>query len=455
MRMDWHDEGRKKVISDWQDLKFGMFIHFGLFSVSAGCWNGKNISKGYAEMIMVHGDVPQADYEGLVDQFTIEHFDADEIASLAKAAGMKYIVLVSKHHDGFCLFDTKTTDYSSMHSACHRDVVAEMSKACARAGLRFGIYYSWIDWHYPYALPFSLHNSDRIPKLHMQYTLAQLSELLSNYGPLCELWLDMGAPTAQQSEAVACLARSLQPHMMINGRIWNDFGDFMSMADNALPFCHLDSPWEMPATFFPDAWCYRRFPKRENPAAKIEEKAEELFRVVGSGGNYLLNIGPRGDGSVTEFEREVLLGIGQKVKQKGLARKEKPVSISEEIDAGRKSFVLEKGEPHSRYTGAEYYSLHPIVTGYSWDLKLDEGGIFDLKCRLECILEHEQKLCIDAGSDTFIFTLKEGIKEMGIRSGLKLDAGICHVAIYTPGNPLSRPEFPDLCARLEFSRQAT
>lgn len=454
MKTDWYDSSREKVIADWQDLKFGMFIHFGLFSIAGGCWNGKRIEYGYSELIEYHGNIPQADYEALKDKFTIENFNAEEIVGLAKAAGMKYIVLVSKHLDGFCLFDTKTTDFNSMDSPCHRDIVREMSEACASAGLRFGFYYPWVGWHNPYAVPFSMHNSDVIPPRFMQYCIDQLTELLSNYGPICELWMDMGAPTLEQSQTVADLAHRLQPGIMINGRIWNDCHDFISMPDNRFPDCKINVPWELPATIFHDTWCYRSFEKRDDLPGKVNQISDELFNVVENGGNYLLNIGPMGDGSVVPYERDVLLNVGKTVRERGLCRKES-VTISERVTNETSCFVLEHGMPNIRYTGHEYYTMHPIITGYSWDIDVEEEGKFGLSCKLELPLEHEQKLCVETNDRTFVFSLKAKLIRMGICAAVHLEKGVNHISIYTPGNPLERPQFPDLCASLEFSRQAT
>lgn len=166
---------------------------------------------------------------------------------------MRYLVITSKHHDGFCLFDTKTTDYNSVRAACKRDIVAELAGAC-KNGLAFGVYFSLIDWHCPWALPISSHNSDRIPEKHHAYNMAQLTELMTNYGEICELWLDMGHPTRQQSQEMYDLVHGLQKNIMINGRIWNDKGDFATMADNEMPELpegryELNVPWQTPLRF--------------------------------------------------------------------------------------------------------------------------------------------------------------------------------------------------------------
>ena len=303
-----------EAIENWKRLHYGLFIHYGLFSLAGGVWRGKPITFGYTEQILSHGNIGQYDYEALADSFTAEHFDARSIAKLAKSVGMRYIVLTSKHHDGFCLFKTSTTNYNTFDRACKRDLVGEMASACAEEGLAFGIYYSWIDWHMPEASPISDHNSDPISPEHMEWNMQQLTELLGNYGPIVELWMDMGHPTVEQSEMVANLARNLQPHIMINGRIWNDRYDFVSLGDNKLPDRSFDVPWETPASMYHETWGYRSWQVRGDIDRKIAEIISSLSQVTTYGGNYLLNIGPMGDGSVVPFERQVLEGVGEWVK---------------------------------------------------------------------------------------------------------------------------------------------
>ncbi len=437
MRKQWTDDGRLRAIAEWKDLKYGLFIHYGLYSLCGGVWKGRRVERGYSEQILSHGDVPQADYERLTDFFTAESFNADDMAVLAKAAGMNYIVMVSKHHDGFCLFDTKTTDYSSMNASCHRDLVMELSIACRKYGLKFGLYFSWIDWHCPSALPISPHNSDRIPDDHMKYNLAQLTELLSNYGPICELWMDMGAPTEQQSAMVQELAHRLQPGIMLNGRVWNDYGDFITMADNAYPDCELNVPWQTPATIYHSTWGYRSWQERTGLDEKVREIASKVRSVVEGGGNYLLNVGPAGDGSVVPFERDVLIGVWEILSKEGLSRR------SEGFDAKRLSeMTLSNGCPECRFSGADYYSLRKIVTGYSWDVLVEADGDYCIEYELDKNLEKECKLCLDTNEETFVFSMRQGVRTMVICSSVRLKAGCERIELYTPGESVRRSEFP-------------
>ena len=295
----------------WKNRKFGMFIHYGLYSIPGGVWKGEPVTHGYSEQIYSHGPVDPSEYEALTEEFTAAEFNPREIVSLAKQAGMTYLVIGTKHHDGFCLFRTDTTDYNSYKAAAGRDLIGELADACRAADLGFGLYFSWIDWNHPSALPVSDHNSDAIPEAHMELNRRQITELCSNYGPICEIWFDMGAPTEEQSREMASLVRRLQPGAMINGRIWNGQEDFLVMGDNEIPSFGMNCPWQTPASIYHETWGYRSWQVRDDLEGKIREQIRNLARISARGGNFLLNIGPKGDGSIVSFEAEVLRGIGQ------------------------------------------------------------------------------------------------------------------------------------------------
>jgi alpha-L-fucosidase len=309
-----------ETINAWQDRKFGMFIHFGLYSIAGGMWNGKRVEKGYSEQILVNAPIPPEDYEALAKQFDPEKFDPDAIVALAKAAGMKFIVVTAKHHDGFNLFQTAQTLYNSVDGTpYHKDIVKELAEACARGGLKFGVYYSLIDWHHPGGNAYIEGNSNPITAQQEAFNLAQIKELLGHYGPISEIWFDMGKPTPAQSAHFAHAVHALQPQTMISGRVWNHYGDFAVMGDNAEPDVAMELPWQAPASMFPETWGYRSWQERKGPQGKIRENITRLVRVVSGGGNYILNIGPEGDGSVVPYEAQVLQGIGAWLKRNGEA----------------------------------------------------------------------------------------------------------------------------------------
>ncbi len=309
-----------KALKDWQSQKYSMFIHFGVYSVLGGVWDGKPSYRNVSEQIQAHAGIYSDEYEGVAKRFNPTNWNPDSIVSLAKKAGMRSIVITSKHHDGFCMFKTNTTDFNIVDATPYkRDILKELSDACKRGGLRFGLYFSLIDWHFPQASPISGSNSDYITPEHVELNKKQITELLSNYGPVSELWFDMGSQSPKESKELSQLVHKLQPDCMIGSRIGNDMGDFNVMGDNQEPDYTIGVPWQSPASFFDETWGYRSFQKRGKEEDKVREKLTSLIRVTSRGGNFLLNIGPMGDGSVVGFEKDVLLKIGQWLNKNGEA----------------------------------------------------------------------------------------------------------------------------------------
>ncbi|MBQ8264974.1 MAG: alpha-L-fucosidase [Bacteroides sp.] len=310
----------QNAYNQWHQNKFSMFIHFGLYSVYGGVYNGKPVTFGYSEQIQSFAGIFSDWYGDTALEFDPVKFNADEIVALAKEAGMRSIVITTKHHDGFCMFKTATTDYNSVDATpSKRDYVKELSDACRRGGINFAIYFSLIDWHFPHAYPISSHNCDFITPQHHEFTKAQVTELLTNYGPVSELWFDMGSNRPEQSKELYELVHKLQPNCMVSGRLGNGWYDFAVMADNKYPEGALQAPWQSAASMFDETWSYRSWQKRGDKHEKAMEKLRSLINVVSHGGNFLLNIGPRGDGSVVEFESDVLKEIGAWLKQNGEA----------------------------------------------------------------------------------------------------------------------------------------
>jgi len=308
------------AIEAWKARKFGMFIHFGLFSTLGGVWKGKEITEGYSEQIQSQAPIPMAEYAPLASQFNPVKFDPEAIVKLAEQAGMKYIVITAKHHDGFNMFHTHLTDYNIVDATPYgKDVIRQLADACRRHGMKFGVYYSSIDWHYPGATTWTADNNNPIPKTHEDFNVGQIRELVTQYGPLSELWFDMGKPTPAQSKRFADTVHQFQPDCMVSGRVFNSQGDFTVMGDNDVPPYVIDEPWQTPASIYTDTWGYRSWAKRDDLAGKIREHILNLAQVVSRGGNYLLNIGPKGDGSVVEFEADVLKGVGAWLKENGEA----------------------------------------------------------------------------------------------------------------------------------------
>lgn len=300
-----------KPDSVWMNRKYSMFIHWGLYSQLGGVWDGEPVLSGYSEQIQSHGGIFGDWYADVARDFNPVGWNADRVVELAKKAGMKSIVFTSKHHDGFCMYHSRYTDYNIVDATPYkRDVMKELAEACRRQGMRFGVYFSLIDWHFPQAYPISSHNADPLTPEHYEYNLKQVEEIMTGYGPVSEIWFDMGSLTPEQSRGLYALVSRLQPRCMISGRLGNDCSDFSVMADNEYPDYKMGVPWQTAASFFPETWGYRSWQQRGEAADKVNEKIKSLIKVVSRGGNYLLNIGPMGDGGIVPFEEEVLLGIG-------------------------------------------------------------------------------------------------------------------------------------------------
>ncbi len=309
-----------KPSSRWVDQKFSMFIHFGLYSVYGGVYEGKPVTRGYSEQIQSFAGIFSDWYANTASDFNPVHWNPDSIVSLAKSAGMRSIVITSKHHDGFCMYHSRYTGFNIVDATPYgKDLMKELAEACKRGGIDFGVYFSLIDWNYPHGYPISSHNADPLTPQHYEFNLKQVEEIMTRYGDISEIWFDMGSLTPEQSRGLYELVNRLQPGCMISGRLGNDYVDFAVMADNEYPEYKMGMPWQTAASMFNETWGYRSWQERGEVQPKVEEKIASLVKVVSRGGNYLLNIGPRGDGSVVPFESEVLHGIGEWLKVNGEA----------------------------------------------------------------------------------------------------------------------------------------
>jgi alpha-L-fucosidase len=304
-RMEW-----------FRNDKFGMFVHWGPYSLLAGEWKGHRIQPGdEAEWIMQRFNIPVKEYREMARGFNPVKFDAGQIARLAKAAGMKYLVVTAKHHDGFAMYRSKVSRYNIVDwTPFGRDVVKELADACRKEGIRFCVYYSHReDWEHPDG--YGNHwDYDPAKKDFERYlrekSLPQLRELLTNYGPLGLIWFDRGIDTTEQAKRLIDLAHELQPACLINGRVGNYghelLGDYQNMNDNGMPAGGLDEYWETPQTLN-GTWGYSKFDQQWKTPANVIQR---LVEIVSKGGNYLLNIGPMGDGSIPAPSVAVLEAVG-------------------------------------------------------------------------------------------------------------------------------------------------
>lgn len=301
----------------WFDkAKFGMFIHWGLYALLAGEYQGRQ-TDNIAEWIMHDLRIPKADYERLASQFNPQSFDPDALVKAAKQAGMRYIVFTAKHHEGFSMFGTAADPYNVVDAAPYgQDIAAMLRRACDRHGLQLCFYYSQAqDWHHPGGIE----EIYRDPSPGFENYLRtkcerQLRELLSNYGDIGLIWFDTPmSMTQQQSRGLYELVKSLQPQCLVSGRIGHGLGDYMTTGDNFIPLLPYGKRFEVPATIN-GTWGFSQFDNHWKPAQKL---MRDLVKVVSRGGNYLLNVGPDATGVVPAASLERLREIGESLKNIG------------------------------------------------------------------------------------------------------------------------------------------
>lgn len=315
------------AIPQWfKDDKFGMFIHWGPYSVLAGEWKNQKMEQGdIAEWIMKRFEIPVEEYRKMAAKFNPVEFDAEKWVKLAKDAGMKYIIITSKHHDGFAMYDSEVSDYNIVdYTPFKRDPIRELSEACAVAGIKFGVYYSHReDWNNPYAYgntwdyDSSQTNLDEMdhPELFRKYldekAIPQLKELLTNYGPIGVVWFDRGMYTQEQGKEFVNLVHGIQQESLINGRVGHYdkelLGDYQSLTDNGMPVGGIEEYWETPQTLN-DTWGYS---KNDTNWKKADEILKRMAAIASKGGNYLLNVGPTGEGVIPEASVKILHRVGE------------------------------------------------------------------------------------------------------------------------------------------------
>ena len=296
--------GNEKKIEQWKDARFGMFIHWGPVSL-------KGTEIGWSR----GREIPIAEYDALYKKFDAVNFNANDWVSVAKAAGMKYIVLTTKHHDGFCLWNTRQTDFNIMNSPLKRDVVKELSEACRKQGLEFGTYYSTCDWHnpnFPLTSPGGSITREKYDiEAYTTYLKKQVGELLLNYGPLFTLWFDVPQKfDAVRGQSVIDFAHTIQPDIVINNRTGAK-GDFDTPEQRVGGFQNT-RPWETCMTIG-DQWAW----KPNERVKSLEQCLQSLVRSAGGDGNLLFNVGPRPDGTIEPLQVERLKEMGQWLQKYG------------------------------------------------------------------------------------------------------------------------------------------
>jgi alpha-L-fucosidase len=303
----------QESIRRWQDMRFGMFIHWGPVSLKGteiGWSRGK--------------EVPKEEYDQLYTKFNPTRFDADQWVGVAKDAGMRYLVITSKHHDGFCLWDSKLTDYDIMSSPFRRDVLKELSEACKRQAIQFSTYYSILDWRHPDYPTDSPGGSTRKANPNMDryvaYLKGQLRELIEGYGSLGILWFDgeWEEPwTHDRGTDLYAYVRSLQSNILINNRVdkgrrgmegataSEEFTGDYDTPEQRIGGFNRQRPWETCMTI-----CHQWAWKPNDELKSLQECVQTLIQTVGGDGNLLLNVGPMPDGRIEPRQADRLKELG-------------------------------------------------------------------------------------------------------------------------------------------------
>ncbi len=339
------EDPRAAALEWFREARFGLFMHYGLYSLLGGAWRGRDIGEKGAEWIRLAAPVPMADYAALADEFTAGRFDAEFICDLAVEAGMKYVNLTSQHHDGFCLWDTDTTDFNSMKSAAGRDLVAELVAACDKRGLGCFLYYSHgRDWLHPDS-PDNGQPSRRpnVPEdaghfntgdeydidRYLDFAQEQVLELCTKYSPLAGIWLDgvggfLGMENGVELSRCAELyekIRASQPQILVSYKQGlTGTEDFFAPersvrreGDGAVE-SDADKPYEICTTLQQRSWgCRAAEDGRHRDADWVMEQLAAAAEVPA---NLLLNTGPKGDGSIPEEDIETLREVGRRLRSR-------------------------------------------------------------------------------------------------------------------------------------------
>jgi alpha-L-fucosidase len=299
----------------WRDARFGMFIHWGLYSIPAGEWKGKEYPQ-IGEWIMKNAKIPVVEYTELAKQFNPVKFDPKAFVATAKNGGMKYITITSKHHDGFAMFKSNASPFNIVDATpYHKDIIKQLADECHKQGIKMCFYYSQSrDWHEPNGLDndWDFPKDRDFQKYLDTKVKPQLTELLTNYGEIGMIWFDTPMTISkEQAQSLKDLVRKLQPACIISGRLGGGVEtDYQSTGDNVIPAATISGDWEVPATLN-NTWGYK---KNDHAWKSPGELTRLLFDIASKGGNYLLNVGPTSEGVIPEESVKILARVGDWMK---------------------------------------------------------------------------------------------------------------------------------------------
>ncbi|UIR55882.1 alpha-L-fucosidase [Sphingobacterium sp. SRCM116780] len=430
--------GAQERPAKWfNDARFGLFLHWGLYSQTAGDWKGRPTTGG--EHFMLHERIPLTEYAKIANDFNPTNFSADQWVNAAKDAGMKYVVITAKHHDGFAMFDSPSSDYNIVkRTPFAKDPMKELAKACKKYGLQLCFYYSlgrdWEDpdvptnwpikggrsntWDYP--------NEDAkdLSKYIERKVKPQLKELLTHYGPVGIIWFDtFELVNKQQSQEIRDLILSIQPNCIINNRIGNGYGDYTVVEQSLVNSSRKN--WEACITMSAN-WGYN---KHDTTWKSAEVLIRNLTEVASKGGNLLLNIGPKGDGTFPEESKKRLKEIGSwmdingeaiygtqawkitgegndKLKEENLGRNEKQTLKDAVNDATSQDIV-----PDIRFT-TKGKVVYVIVRNPSLkNIRVKSmGKLQDVEIKNARILGSKQKIRWQQNGEALSFDIPQNVK---------------------------------------------
>ncbi|MCC5830925.1 MAG: alpha-L-fucosidase [Phycisphaeraceae bacterium] len=331
----------RAAASEWfGGARFGLFLHYGLYSLLGGVYQGRSIDRKGSEWIRWAAPIPYDAYARLADRFTAECFDAEAICDLALDAGMKYVNLTTQHHDGFCLWDTATTDFSSVNTPAKRDLVAELADACDRKGLGLFLYYSHgRDWWHPHspdngepscrpdcpedAGRFATGDDYNLDE-YLDFAEAQILELCRNYRPVAGIWLDGIGGFTNMADGVRrsrCAElydkiRATSPHILVAYKQGLTFAEDFYAPERHIREGTLPSdgrPYEICTTLQPSSWGYKAADDGKHHGPDwVMEQLEAAGKIPA---NLLLNTGPTGDGAIPEEDVTTLREVGQRLRE--------------------------------------------------------------------------------------------------------------------------------------------
>jgi alpha-L-fucosidase len=314
----------------WREARFGLFIHWGLYAIPAGEWNGQT---SHGEWIRHSARIPVSTYDKFMAQFNPVKFNAEEWVLMAKNAGMKYIVITTKHHDGFAIYDSKVSDFDVMSTPFKRDILKELAAACKKHDMRLCFYHSIMDWHHPDYLPRRGWEKDRSAanasfERYVTYLKEQLKELLTNYGDIGVLWIDGERErtwTHERGQDLYEYIRRQQPGIIVNDRADKDREGMAGNTNERFIGDFGTHEQEIPATGIPGVdwescmtmnnnWGYN---KNDNNWKSSEDLVQKLIDIASKGGNFLLNVGPTAEGLFPQASVERLQAMGEWMKING------------------------------------------------------------------------------------------------------------------------------------------